>query len=39
MDFSELLLKRESVRRYSNQAVARADIELIMEACRQAPSA
>ena len=39
MDFSELLLKRESVRRYSNQPVAKEDIELVMEACRLAPSA
>ncbi len=39
MDFSELLLKRESVRRYSQKPVAQKDIELIMEACRLAPSA
>jgi len=39
MDFSELLLKRESVRRYSEKTVAQKDIELIMEACRLAPSA
>ncbi len=39
MNFSELLLKRESVRKYSTRAVEKDAIEQIMEACRLAPSA
>ncbi|MDR4988250.1 MAG: nitroreductase family protein [Bacteroidales bacterium] len=39
MDFSELILKRESVRKYSSRAVEKEAIEQILEACRMAPSA
>ncbi len=39
MNFSELLLKRESVRRYSKKPVAMEDIEQTVEACRLAPTA
>lgn len=39
MGFSELLMKRESVRKYSSRPVDKDAIERIMEACRMAPSA
>lgn len=39
MVFTELLKKRESVRKYSARPVDNESIETIMEACRLAPSA
>ncbi|TVR42131.1 MAG: NAD(P)H nitroreductase [Bacteroidia bacterium] len=39
MHFSELLLKRESTRKYLSRPVEKDAIERIMEACRLAPSA
>lgn len=39
MDFSQLVLHRESTRRYVPRPVEREKIEQIMEACRMAPSA
>ncbi len=39
MNFSDLLLKRESVRKYASRPVEKGAIEKIMEACRLAPSA
>lgn len=39
MDFKDLVLQRESTRKYSDQPVEPEKIEQIMEACRMAPSA
>jgi|SRR5574344_433267 nitroreductase len=39
MDFSELILKRQSTREYSDKPVERAKIEKCIEAARLAPSA
>ncbi len=39
MDFSKLVEKRESVRKYSTREVEEEKIRKIMEACRLAPSA
>ena len=39
MDFSQLVQKRESVRRYDHRPVEEEKIEQIMAACRMAPSA
>jgi nitroreductase len=39
MDFAQLLLTRQSVRRYSDQAVAPEKIDQLIEAVRLAPSA
>lgn len=39
MDFKDLVLQRESTRIYSDKPVETEKIELIMEACRMAPSA
>lgn len=39
MDFSNLAVKRESVRRYSDRPVEQEKIIRIMESCRMAPSA
>lgn len=39
MDFKELVIQRESTRKYLDKAVEQEKIEVIMEACRLAPSA
>ncbi len=39
MDFKDLVLHRESTRKYSDKPVEREKIEQIMESCRMAPSA
>lgn len=39
MDFKDLVLHRESTRKYSDRPVEREKIEQIMESCRMAPSA
>ncbi len=39
MDFKDLVLQRQSTRKYSDKPVEREKIEQIMEACRMAPSA
>jgi nitroreductase len=39
MDFKDLVLHRESTRRYDDRVVEPEKIEQIMEACRMAPSA
>lgn len=39
MDFAQLILQRESVRKYVNRPVEKEKIERIMESCRMAPSA
>ena len=39
MDFSELILKRQSVRRYDSRSVSERDLNIILEAGRLAPSA
>ena len=39
MDFSELLLKRRSVRRYTGESIPAADVRTILEAGLRAPNA
>jgi nitroreductase len=39
MDFQELLLQRQSVRKYQEKAVERVKLDLLLEAVRNAPSA
>jgi len=39
MDFAQLILQRESVRKYTDRPVEEEKIERIMESCRMAPSA
>jgi len=39
MNFSELVLKRQSVRKYIDKKVEQDKIDKIIEACRNAPSA
>lgn len=39
MDFAQLIMKRESVRKYTDRPVEEEKIERIMESCRMAPSA
>ncbi len=39
MDFKDLVMQRESTRKYSDKPVEREKIEQIMDACRMAPSA
>ncbi len=39
MDFAELIMQRESVRKYAERPVEEEKIERIMESCRMAPSA
>lgn len=39
MEFSDLVVQRESVRKYSTRPVQQEQIERIMESCRMAPSA
>ncbi len=39
MDFSRLIMERESVRKYTDHPVEEEKIEQIMESCRMAPSA
>jgi len=39
MDFSRLIMERESVRKYTDRPVEEEKIEQIMESCRMAPSA
>jgi nitroreductase len=39
MDFNQLVLHRESTRKYSSRPVEQGKLDIIMEACRMAPSA